>query len=214
MRSAANSKHCVTARALAGGSLVLAVAAGGWLLPAAARAADKPKDFAIGLQFLFPPPKNYHNVSLYIFEKETARAKSSSYRKAQPWACRKEDRGWLIYASIRPDDEIGPGEVPPRIKRGYLAYRTSPPAKADDQPDDPNAPLVIISKTLEPHCYWQFENEDIPDRTSLRFHAKATTGDFKGWYLNLGNEVEEKVWSVTLTRDKPKSVNYMWLEGP
>jgi len=214
MISKANSKRSVSALALSSGSLVLALVAGGWLLPDGARAEDKPKDFATGLQFLFPPPKNYHNVSLFIFEKKTARAKSSSWRKAQPWACRKEDQGWLIYASIRPDDEIGPGEIPAEIKRGYLAYRTSPPANADDQPDDPHAPLVIISKTLEPHCDWQFENSDIPDKTRLRFHAKATTGEFKGWYLNLGTEVEEKVWTVTLTRDKPEKPNYMWLEGP
>ena len=97
------------------------------------------------------------------------------------------------------------------FKRLYLAYRTVPPKKVDGKKD---VPLVFMSETVEPHCYWTFEKGEPFTKTELLFHAMASTGDFKGFYLNTGSEVDEKVWSVTLSRETPAKPNGMWLEAP
>ena len=142
-----------------------------------ARAEESPP-FARGLKFLFPAPKNYHNVSLFVSEGQMPKAKSSSWRNAQKWSCREEKQGWLLYTSIDPDAEILPGERPKATKLLYLAYRTTPPKRADEKGD---VPLVFMSDVVEPHCYWAFEQYQHPERTRLRFQAKACSGDFKDY---------------------------------
>lgn len=219
--SAGNGKHWICGMNAALGcehrsKVVIAVCAAlvPWLAGSSNRfeaCAEERPSFARALKFDFPSPKNYHSVSLYVSDGQIPKAKSSSWRDAQKWSCREEKQGWLLYTSVEADAEIPPGLQRREHKRMYLAYRMAHPEKATEKSD---VPLVLMSETVEPNCYWTFERGDRFTKTRLRFHARASSGDFKGFYLDLGSEEEDKIWSVTIFREKPAKPNSMWLEAP
>ena len=167
--------------------------------------AEEGRDFARGLKF------SMRGGSLYVADGQMPQVKHASYKKSQKWAFRKEKEGWLLYTSIQPDAEAVPGEPQQKFKRMYLAYRTAPPEKVAGKAD---MPLLYMSEKVEPNCYWDFVLYEPLMSTRSSFWAKATCGDFKGFYLSRGPEVEDKVWSATLSREMPPDPNELYLDGP
>ena len=107
-----------------------------------------------------------------------------------PVRCEDSTHPTSLDTSIEADAEVLPGTPRVAFKRMYLAYRTAPPEKAAAKSD---VPLVFMSETVEPHCYWTLEQAEPFTKTEMLFRAKATCGDFKDFYLNLGSEVDDKV---------------------